>query len=152
MYLTYSEYVDMGGTLDEATFNDYEFESECIVDWYTFNRLHDETEYPERLKRCMYALIRLAKLKADAMLLGNQTTTTTEGGVVSTTTISAAITSQSNDGVSTSYNTIQASRVYELLLPYKRGGEVWSTVELYLQGVMNSLGKRLLYRGIYEDE
>jgi hypothetical protein len=31
MYLTYSEYQDMGGTLDEVTFNDLEFEAEALV-------------------------------------------------------------------------------------------------------------------------
>lgn len=152
MYLTFADYVNMGGTLDETTFNAFEFEAECIIDWYTFNRLHDETEYPDRLGKCMFALIRLAKLKADAMQLGSTTTTTTDPSGTTTTTTSAAISSQSNDGVSVSYNTINASNIYMLLSPYKRGGEVWMTVEMYLNGVINSLGKKLLYRGIYEDE
>ena len=152
MYLSYSDYTNMGGTLDEATFNDFEFESECIVDWYTFNRLHGETEYPERLTKCMYALIKLAKLKADAMSLGSQTITTSDGEHTKTITTSASIASQSNDGVSISYNTLNVSDIFEKLSPYKRGGEVWMTVKMYLQGVTNSLGRKLLYRGIYEDE
>ena len=152
MYLSYEDYVNMGGTLDETTFNDFEFEAECVIDWYTFNRLHDETEYPERVSRCMYTLIKLAKLKADAMMLGSQTVTTSDGEHTTTVTTSASIASQSNDGVSTSYNTLNASKIFESLSPYKQGGEVWMTVKMYLQGVKNSLGKKLLYRGIYEDE
>ena len=112
MYLTYAEYQSMGGTLDEATFNDFEFESECIVNWYTFNRLKTETTYPEELARCMYALIKLAKLKADAMTLGSQTTSITEGGVTTTVKSEATIASQSNDGVSISYNSVSATDVF----------------------------------------
>ena len=46
MYLTYDEYQNMGGTLVETTFEEYEFTAECIVNWYTFNRLTKETTYP----------------------------------------------------------------------------------------------------------
>ena len=31
MYLTYEEYQNMGGTLDEATFDDYAFEAEAKI-------------------------------------------------------------------------------------------------------------------------
>ena len=31
MYLTYEAYQNMGGTLDETTFNNYEYEAETIV-------------------------------------------------------------------------------------------------------------------------
>lgn len=67
MYLTYAEYTNMGGTLDETAFNDFEFEAESIVDWYTFNRLHNMTTYPEKLKRCMYSLIKVTALKANLL-------------------------------------------------------------------------------------
>ena len=152
MYLTYEEYQNMGGTLDETTFNDYEFGAECIINWYTFNRLLTETEIPVQVAKCANALIKLIKLKADAMMLGAQTITTTEGGVTKTVTTSASIASQSNDGVSISYNTISATNILDLLSPFKQGGEVETTVRLYLNGVMNSVGKKLLYRGIYPDE
>lgn len=152
MYLSYEAYTTMGGTLDETTFNDYEYEAECIVNWFTFNRLKEETTYPEELSRCMYALIKLAKLKADAMTLGSQTVSTTSGGVTSTVTTNATIASQSNDGVSISYNSVSASDVFNHLKPFEKGGEVESTVQMYLNGVKNSLGKKLLYRGIYPNE
>ena len=42
MYITYEQYKNYGGTLDEATFNEYEFEARSWVNWYTFNRLEND--------------------------------------------------------------------------------------------------------------
>lgn len=153
MYISYTEYQNMGGTLDESSFNEYEFEARTIVDWYTFNRLQKDTEFPEAVQRCMYELIKLAKLKADAMMLGSQTTQTTDSqGNVTTITTNATIASQSNDGVSISYNTVSASEVFNALQSQAQGNVLETTVKRYLQGVTNQLGRKLLYRGIYEDE
>lgn len=138
MYLTYEEYQNMGGTLDESTFNDFEFEAESQVDWYTFNRLHNSTEYPERLKRCMEALIKLAALKAN--LLG-------QNGAEEGDTIKGTIASQSNDGVSIHYNVLSATEAFKLC-----DDEVGNTIKQYLQGVTNELGRKLLYRGLYPGE
>ena len=152
MYLTYADYQNMGGTLDETTFNNFEFEAEAIINWFTFNRLKTETTYPAELSRCMYALINLAKLKADAMMLGAQTTQTTTGGTTTTVVTNPTIASQSNDGVSISYNSVSASEVFNKLKAFERGGEIESLVQMYLNGIKNSLGKKLLYRGLYPDE
>ena len=65
MYLSYEDYQEMGGTLEETTFNSFEYEAETIVNWYTFNRLKGEETYPEELAKCIYRLIELAKLEAD---------------------------------------------------------------------------------------
>ena len=116
MYLTYEAYQNMGGTLDETTFNSFEYEAETIVNWYTFNRLKDEEEYPDELARCMYRIIEFVKLQADALLLGKQTTKVTDSeGNVSTVETSAYIKSQSNDGVSVSYNNVDASDLFDKL-------------------------------------
>lgn len=153
MYLTYAQYQNMGGTLDETTFNDFEFESECIVNWYTFDRLKNESTFPVELQRCMYSLIKLAKLKSDAMTLGQQTTQTTDDeGHTTTVTVNSAIASQSNDGVSVSYNTVQASAIFEKLSPRAKGGEIDNLIKTYLWNVTNSLGQKVLYRGLYPNE
>ena len=152
MYLSYEDYQNMGGTLDEATFNNFEYEAECIINWYTFNRLKGETEIPEEVAKCTNALIYLCKLKADAMMLGSQTITTVDEQTTKTVTTTASIASQSNDGVSISYNTVNASEMFKALNPFEMGGEVYNTINMYLYGVKNSLGKRLLYRGLYADE
>ena len=152
MYLSYEDYQNMGGTLDETTFSNYEYEAECIINWYTFNRLLNETEIPQAVVRCTNALIKIAQLKYEAMMLGSQEITTVDETTTKTVVTSAAIASQSNDGVSISYNTINASDVYNSLKPFELGGEISNTIQLYLYGVKNSLGKRLLYRGVYPDE
>lgn len=139
MYLTYTEYQNMGGTLDETAFDEFEFEAECMVNWYTFSRLQRDTEYPETVKRCMYALIKLAKKLQDASSLGEDAS--------GSSGTSASIASQSNDGVSISYNVMSASDLFE-----KYKDEMINVIKRYLQGVTNSFGHKLLYRGIYPNE
>lgn len=140
MYLTFSEYTNMGGTLDETAFTDFEFEAEAIVDWYTFNRLQNDTNYPNKLKQCMYRLINMAQERQTAMSAGESLDeSSTEGG--------AAIASRSNDGVSTSYNIISASDLFD-----KLKNEMGDTVRMYLNGVVNELGRKVLYRGFYPGE
>lgn len=153
MYLTYEDYQSMGGTLDETAFNDFEYEAETIVNWYTFNRLKEETEYPIELARCMYRLIMLAKLKADALLMGKQVTIQYDDqGNKTTTEVETYIKGQSNDGVSVDYNAVDANEVFGLLSSTGKGNVLETTVFRYLQGVRNSKGKRLTYRGVYPDE
>ncbi len=136
MYLTYEEYQNMGGALDEATFNDLEFEAESLVNWYTFNRLHNDVTIPDAVKRLMRYLINTAQTKAELL-----TPTSSESGGT------AAIASQSNDGVSISYNVLSAKDLMDSL---KVDSE--STIRRYLQGVMNEAGRLLLYRGVYPNE
>lgn len=137
MYLTYEEYLNMGGTLDETAFDNYLIDAEMLIDWYTFNRLENETVIPEKVKKCVYKLISLADMKSKAFVLGREVNG--EGN--------ASVASQSNDGVSISYNTISASQAFDLLK-----SESENIIKQYLNGVVNSLGRKLLYRGIYPDE
>jgi hypothetical protein len=152
MYLTYEVYQNMGGTLDETTFNSYEYEAETLVNWYTFNRLKNETEYPEELGRCMYRLIELVQLEAEALILGKSTTTYGEGTSAVTISVEPSIKSQSNDGVSVSYNSIDASDLFNKLDSMGKDSPLTKIIFRYLQGVRNSEGKRLTYRGLYPDE
>lgn len=137
MYLTYIEYQNMGGTLDATTFNQLEFEAESIVNWYTFNRLRKMTEYTENVKRLMFKLISMMFLKSQALSLGNSLN---DG-------VSGAITSQSNDGFSMSYNVLSASQALDV-----SDKEVERMVTHYLTYEVDSLGRKLLYRGLYADE
>lgn len=139
MYLTYAEYQNMGGTLDEATFNDFEFEAEALVNWYTFNRLKNDTEFPAELKRLMKHLINLAMLKANT--LGSS------GEEDSSAAAAKTIASQSNDGVSISYNVLSAKDLMDSIKTESAGA-----INMYLQGVMNEAGRLLLYRGVYPNE
>ena len=138
MYLTYIEYKNMGGTLDETTFNDYEFQAECEINWYTFNRLKQDVTFPDEVKKCVYRLISILQSKAQALVVDGQSA---DGSVV------AGVASQSNDGVSISFNTLSAKDMVELAKT-----EISDCINKYLQGVMNSLGQKVLYRGIYANE
>lgn len=140
MYLTYEEYQNMGGTLDNTTFNDFEMEAEAIIDWYTFNRLQQDTKFPDKLKQCMYQLIKIAQQKQAAMSMGEATGESSEGA-------GASIASRSNDGVSISYNVMSARDVFDTLKD-----ETQKTVQMYLNGVVNQLGRKVLYRGLYAGE
>ena len=141
MYLTYVEYQNMGGALDEATFNDLEFEASCKIDWWTFNRLKGEAEYPEALKRCMYKIILLIQQQMQASALDGG------GSGEGSTTSTAGISSMSNDGVSISYNVISASQAVELA-----SKQIGECISQYLSDVRNSLGRKVLYRGLYPGE
>lgn len=139
MYLTYEEYVNMGGTLTETAFNEFEFEAECIIDWYTFDRLKKDTEYPEAVKRCVYKIIKIALSKDSSFTLGDD--------MSGNSTKQGAVVSQSNDGVSISYNAMSATDLFS-----KADDEIKLAITVYLANVTNSLGHKVLYRGIYPNE
>lgn len=137
-YLTYAEYQEMGGELDEATFNFLAFDAQSFIDWYTFDRLQNETEIPDKVKQCMYHIIKLLEAK-NALIMP-----TTDGSGVN---VNAQLESQSNDGVQMKYSVLQADILYS-----SQQKEIADTINRYLYGVVNSLGRKLLYRGLYPGE
>lgn len=148
MYLTYTEYTEYGGTLEESAFNDLEFDAESIINWYTFNRLKrpewSSVLGTEELKRCVYQLIRLKQME-DSLLASSVGAVGTGIGW----TKEAGITQESNDGVSTSYNTLSSGE----LMAYLNGTKTKSDlIHQYLECIVNDLGRKLLYRGIYPGE
>lgn len=148
MYLAYDEYQNMGGTLDEAAFTDLEFDAESTINWYTFNRLKRpewaEALNTEELKRCVYQLIRLKQME-DALIGASV------GGVGAGIgwTKEAGITQESNDGVSTSYNTLSSGELMAFLNGSKTKKDL---IDQYLNSIVNDLGRKLLYRGVYPGE
>lgn len=140
MYLTYDEYLAFGGTAEETAFDNLEFEARTVIDWWTYNRLQNDEEYPEAVKRCMFKLINIIITKQQAQLLKNN-------GAVNTEFAGSGIIQQSNDGVSTTYNIMSASEIIA-----QSGEDVKSTIRMYLQNVRNSLGRKVLYRGLYPGE
>lgn len=139
MYLTYLEYKAYGGTLDETTFNDVAFEAASMIDWYTFNRLQNDTEYPEAVKRCMYSIIKY--VIAQQQVSGIASDNANNSGV------NAGIVSHSNDGVSESFNILSAKDVIDA-----GKSQIKQLVNQYLSSVVNSLGQKVLYRGVYPNE
>jgi len=147
MYLTYEEYLAYGGTLDETSFQDLEFDAESTINWYTFNRLF-KSEWSaalqtEQLKRCVYQLIRLKQLENELLLGG------LGGGSGLGWKTEPGIVKESNDGVTTEYNAVSSGD----LLAYAQGTRPRKElIDRYLSSIINDLGRRLLYRGIYPGE
>jgi len=146
MYLTYEEYQAYGGQLDETSFTDLEFDAESTINWYTFNRLF-KTEWSaaletEQFKRCVYQLIRIKQLENELIMGGVGT-----GGIGWTK--EPGIVKESNDGVTTEYNVLSSGE----LLAYANGTRPKKDIiDRYLGSIVNDLGRRLLYRGIYPGE
>lgn len=142
-YLTYDEYSEMGGTLDETLFDTLLLDAQGYIDWYTFNRLWKEEwrteDVMERVKICVYQLIGLVAAKNNLITPQG----TNAGGI----NINAQVSEQSNDGVSTKYAVLGA----EFLFAHAKK-EIEDTINRYLAGVMNSVGRKLLYRGLYPNE
>lgn len=136
MYLTFDDYRNMGGTLDEASFKKYEFQAEAQINHATFGRLKGETSIPDEVRHLTLYLVELMEKKAAAFSLGR--------GNDSAPTY---ITSQSNDGVSVSYNGLAPSDLIELCK-----ADVLNAIRSYLEGVTNAAGRKLLYRGLYPGE
>lgn len=148
MYLSFDDYIEYGGTLDETAFKDLEFDAESTINWYTFNRLKKpewaEALKSEELKRCTYQLIRLKQMELELLA-------TSSGGIGVGTAWKkeAGITQESNDGVSVSYNTMSAGD----LMAYFNGSKTKEDlIRQYLESIVNDLGRKLLYRGIYPGE
>lgn len=139
----------MGGALDETAFTDLEYDAESTINWYTFNRLKKDEWASvldtDELKRCMYQLIRLKQMEDE--LLAASSGGVSIGGIAWTK--EAGITQESNDGVTTSYNTLSSGE----LMAYLNGTKTkQDLVDRYLAGIVNDLGQEILYRGLYPGE
>ena len=137
MYLTYEQYLSMGGSLTETVFLDYEYRAEALINYATFNRLKNDLVIPEEVTKLTKYIVDLVDKQANSLSLGKGESNITQ----------AYITSQSNDGVSTSYNGMASSDVFSAC-----DGEIQAAIKTYLYGVMNEAGRYLLFRGLYPGE
>ena len=148
MYLTYSEYKDFGGTLEETDFQNLEYDAESTINWFTFNRLRrKEWEYaletPE-LKRCMYQLIRNRQAELELLASGSG-----EAGWGVGWKKEAGIVEESNDGVRTRYNVASSG---DLLAYYRGASSKEEVIKMYMGSIVNDLGRNILYKGVYPGE
>lgn len=138
--LTFAEYTEMGGTLtDENQFNTYDFEAESIIHWHTFDRLKKETSYSDEVKQCVFMIVNL--------IADKYATLNASSGDVQSSSFVGQIASQSNDGVETRYVSLSP---YNLLTFC--GKEIDDIINYCLRNAVNSLGRKLLYRGYYPGE
>ena len=138
MYVSYPEYKELGGTLEESTFNSLVYEAQVKVDYYTFNRLKKDTVISEAVKRCIIKIL-------DALHTFNQYEK------MVTDVNNPIISSQSNDGVSISYGGYLGSTTPADIntLSEKLEKDIKAITHQYLQGETNEDGQLLLYRGVY---
>lgn len=123
-YLSYDEYVDLGGTLGAVEFGTLESEAEYYIDRYTHGRLKTEEHIPASVKPCAKKIIGL--LETRKVKKGQ-----------------SIISSESNDGVSVSYNTLDPERAEALLQ-----NKIKSAVYLYLAYERSSEGVPLIFGGV----
>lgn len=100
-YLTYDDYISMGGTLADAEFNRFEFRAEHLIDNATQGRLKSADTISEAVKRCMFELVTFI---SDTAKNGS----------------SSAVASFSNDGYSVTYaeQKTAAEQVYNIIYDY----------------------------------
>ena len=140
MYLTYEEYIQMGGeALEDTAYENLEFEARTHIDWRTFGRLKHDAEQPEAVKRCMYKLIELLDKQQKVLMVD----AVDEDGNIK----AGLMAHQSNDGVSSTYNVITGNMAVRVLK-----SQLDNTIKMYLQDVRDSLGRKVLYRGLYPNE
>lgn len=57
MYLTYEEYKNLGGSIEEIDFIGYERVARRKIDYYTYNRVRKLTEIPQEVQECLVDLV-----------------------------------------------------------------------------------------------
>ena len=129
-YLTYSEYRELGGTLEETPFSLLEYEVRKIIDSRTQRRLvgTDSTDIPTEVKMCEFRLI-------DSLnnYYESENTITGKGNIAS----------ESTDGYNIQYMTI--GQISELI--NSKYAEINDEISTYLTGVIFNK-EHLLFAGI----
>ena len=125
-YLTYEEYMVLGGTLDEVPFNELEYECRRIIDSRTQNRLKNADEIPQEVK-----------------MLENKMIQTLQGYYVSLNKAQSGVASENTDGYSVSY--ISSNQISQLI--EGKIDVLQDLVSTYLFGVIVN-NEHILYCGV----
>lgn len=123
MYLTYDEYVGLGGTLEETDFIMAEFTARKVVDSLTASRVSRMAKVPEAVKMCLMSIIKI---------------NASYGAAAQAT--QPVVTSFSTDGYSESYGKQMSSAEADKAMR--------SVVRQLLDGERDDYGVPLLYRGL----
>lgn len=127
-YLTYREYQELGGTLNETPFNLLEFEARKKVDERTLKRLDgiDTESIPDEVKICVFKLI-------NRIFEYSKTIVETSNNVAS----------ENTDGYSVSYLT--PDKITEII--ESKNDELDNLIMINLFGVIVN-GEHLIYLGV----
>ena len=106
MYLTYEEYTDWGGTLDESAFNLAEIKARSRIDALTMGRVARMASVPEQVKAAMMEIITVdgtysASAQASAPVVASFTTDGYSESYGSAESRTAAIEKQLTDSILT---------------------------------------------------
>ena len=126
-YLTYEEYIALGGTMSISSFELLEFNARSEIDLRTQNRLIGVNSIPTKVKMCMFNLIE------------------TINGYVSESTKQGQnnIVSESIDGYSISY--VSPTQIKEVITSKRT--EIDDIMMTYLYGVVVN-NQAILYDGV----
>lgn len=132
-YLSFKRYVlEMGGILPKFAFDRFEMIARMDVDRFTFGRIKNEfdgtQDYTEPLQYLMFELVNINSFD--------------DFGQSGNTGDNRVISSQSNDGVSESYEDIDKKDTAEYSIKKNE------LIRTFLRGYNNSQGIPLLYTGI----
>ena len=125
-YLSYEEYQELEGTLEEVPFNELEYECRRIIDSRTQNRLKNADKIPQEVK-----------------MLENKMIQTLQGYYVSLNKAQSGVASENTDGYSVSY--ISSNQISQLI--EGKIDVLQDLVSTYLFGVIVN-NEHLLYCGV----
>ena len=125
-YLSYGEYMNLGGTLEEVPFNELEFECRRIIDSRTQNRLKNADEIPQEVK-----------------LLENKIIQTLQDYYISLKKAQSGVASENTDGYIVNY--ISSNQISQLI--EGKIDVLQDLVSTYLFGVIVN-NEHLLYCGV----
>lgn len=125
-YLTYEEYVELGGKLSVSPFNILEYEARRKIDERTQSRLVDVDVIPTQVKMCMFNLINTINSYLEQNSNSNKN-----------------IASESIDGYSVSY--VSASDMQQVIVTKNK--ELDDIVLTHLTGLIIN-GEHVVYLGV----
>jgi len=125
-YLTFNEYIELGGTLEETPFNLLEYEARKQINIRTQNRLVNEETQTDEVKLCVFHLIEKIESYASA-----------------SSSVSGNIASESTDGYSISY--VTATQLNEVVK--SKNVELDDIIMNDLYGVIVN-GEHIIYNGV----
>lgn len=123
-YLTYTEYIEFGGSLEKTPFNILEYKAQKEIDKHTFGRLKNLTKQNKSVKMCCFELINLL----------NSYTSTNKG--------SRRVSSESTDGYSVTYNSDAQNTLKTQI------SEIKNIIKTYLYDCKLENGTPYLYAGV----
>ena len=127
-YLSYDEYLDLDGQLEETPFNLLEYEVQRKIDGRTRNRLVGilNEDIPNEVKMCVFNMVDLLTTYVESLRNVNK-----------------GIASENTNGYSVSYiNTSQLSQILKA-----KNQDLENCISNYLMGVIVN-GEHLLYLGV----